>query len=164
MALKTIRFGQGLPRTPLLFFFDNSKPDFQIYFTTKQNIVNNNLKQKTGNLEIHCTRGDLSWTRHLLVNLEKTGFSWKTGFFGPIWQLRGFWQDRSVRKNGAQLYGPRVSSFLSHRIVKSLTFMIFGKLEFQCTRNGFRNPPFCPGSIQDTFIMFSSISHHHIFQ
>ena len=31
---------------------------------------------------------------------------------------------------------PRVSNFLSHRIVKSLTFRIVGKLEFQCIRNG----------------------------
>jgi hypothetical protein len=93
----------------------------------------------------------------------KTRFSWKTGFVNPMWQLRGFWQDRSERKNGAQLYGPRVSNFLSHRIVKSLMFMISGKFKFQCTRNGSQNPPFCPGSIQDTFITFSSIYHHQIF-
>ncbi len=75
-----------------------------------------------------------------------------------------FWQDRSARKNGAQLYGPRVSNFLSHRItlVNSLTFRIYGKLKFQCIRNGPQNPPFCPGSIQDTFIICSSISHHQI--
>ena len=36
-------------------------------------------------------------------------------------------------------------------------------LEFQCTRNGPQNPPFCPGSLQDTFIIYSSISHQHIF-
>ena len=28
-----------------------------------------------------------------------------------------------------------------------------GKLEFQCNRNGSRNPPFCPGSPQNTFII-----------
>ena len=39
-----------------------------------------------------------------------------------------------------------------------------GKLELQCTRNGPQNPPFCPGSLQDTFIIYSSISHQHIFQ
>ena len=39
-----------------------------------------------------------------------------------------------------------------------------GKLELQCTRNGPQNPPFCPGSIQDTFIIYSSISHNHCFQ
>ena len=36
-------------------------------------------------------------------------------------------------------------------------------LEFQCTRNGSQNLPFCPGSLQDTFIIYSSISHQHIF-
>ena len=30
-------------------------------------------------------------------------------------------------------------------------------------RNGFENLPFCPGSLQDTFIIFSSISHQHIY-
>ena len=78
--------------------------------------------------------------------------------------IEGVWQDRSVRENGAQLYGPRVSNFLSHQIVKSLVFRIYGKLEFQCTRNGSQNPPFCPWSPQDTFIIYSSISHHHNFQ
>ena len=37
-----------------------------------------------------------------------------------------------------------------------------GKLELQCARNGSQNLPFCPGSLQDTFIMYSSISHQHI--
>ena len=88
-------------------------------------------------------------------NSEKTGQNENTAhvfFFCPILQLRGFWQDGSVRENGAQLHGPRVSNFLSHRIVKSSIFMIFGKLEIQCTRNGHQNPPFCPGSPQNTFI------------
>ena len=31
------------------------------------------------------------------------------------------------------------------------------------TRNGPRNLPFCPGSLRDTFIIYSSISHQHIF-
>ena len=39
-----------------------------------------------------------------------------------------------------------------------------GKLELQCTRNGIQNPPYCPGSLQDTFIIYSSISDQHIFQ
>ena len=42
-------------------------------------------------------------------------------------------------------------------------FMIFGKLTFQCTRNGHKNLPHCPGSILDTFIIYSSISHQHNF-
>ena len=59
--------------------------------------------------------------------------------------------------------GSRVSNFLSHRIVKSLTFRIHGKLKCPCTRNGNQNHPFCPGSVQDTFIIFSSISRHQIW-
>ena len=90
----------------------------------------------------------------------KTGFSWKTGFVDPILQLRGFWPDRSVWENGAQLYGPRVFNFLSHRIVKSLTCRIYGKLKFQFTRNVYQNPPFCQG-LSRTPLSFSSISHHH---
>ena len=44
-------------------------------------------------------------------------------------------------------------------------FSLFsGKLTFQCSRNGPQNPPFCPGSLQDTFIIYSSISHKHIFR
>ena len=43
-----------------------------------------------------------------------------------------------------------------HRKVHFSTFS--GKLTFQCTRNGPQNPPFCPGSPQDTFILYSSIS------
>ena len=39
-----------------------------------------------------------------------------------------------------------------------------GKLTFQSTRNGPQNPPFWSGSLQDTFIIYSSISHQHIFQ
>ena len=39
-----------------------------------------------------------------------------------------------------------------------------GKLKLQCTRNGSQNPPYCPGSLQDTFIIYSSISHQHVFQ
>ncbi len=69
-----------------------------------------------------------------------------------------------MQENGAQLYGPRVSNFLSHRIVKSLTFRIYGKLKVQCTRNGTQNTQFCPGSIQDAFIICSSISRHQMFQ
>ena len=67
-------------------------------------------------------------------------------------------------KWGAQLYGPRVSNFLSHRIVQSSICMMLGKLEFQCTRNGPQNPPCCPGSPRNTFIIFSLIFQNHIFQ
>ena len=42
--------------------------------------------------------------------------------------------------------------------------MIFGKLTFQCNRNCPQNLTYCPGSIQDTFIIYSSINHQHISQ
>ena len=40
--------------------------------------------------------------------------------------------------------------------------MISGKLSFQCTRNGPQNLPYCPRPIQNTFHIYSSISHQHI--
>ena len=49
-----------------------------------------------------------------------------------------------------------------HRKVNFSTFS--GKLTFQSTRNGPQNLPFCPGPLQDTFILFSSIFHQHIFR
>ena len=49
-----------------------------------------------------------------------------------------------------------------HRKVNFSTFS--GKLRFQSTRNGSQNLPFCPGPLQDTFIIFSSISHQHIYR
>ena len=39
-----------------------------------------------------------------------------------------------------------------------------GQLELQCTRNGPQNPPYCPGSLQDTFVIYSSISRQHVFR
>ena len=49
-----------------------------------------------------------------------------------------------------------------HRKVHFSTFS--GKLTFQSSRNGLQNPPYCPGSLQDTFIIYSSISHQHNFR
>ena len=49
-----------------------------------------------------------------------------------------------------------------HRKVNFSTFS--GKLTFQSSRNGPQNLPFCPGSLQDTFIILSSISHQHNFR
>ena len=40
-----------------------------------------------------------------------------------------------MRKIGAQLYGPRDSNFLSHRIVTYLFSRIYGKCKFQCIGN-----------------------------
>ena len=49
-----------------------------------------------------------------------------------------------------------------HRKVHFSTFS--GKRTFQSSRNGIQNPPYCPGSLQDTFIIYSSISHQHLFR
>ena len=49
-----------------------------------------------------------------------------------------------------------------HRKVNFSTFS--GKLTCQSTRNVPQNLPFCPGSLQDTFIIYSSISHQHMFR
>ena len=54
----------------------------------------------------------------------------------PHIAIEGVLTRQKCAENGAQLYGPRVSNFLSHRIVKSLICMNFGKFEFQCTRDG----------------------------
>ena len=72
---------------------------------------------------------------------------WRTRYFLGSRKRRGGvgtrkpeadkWQDRSVRKNGAQLCWPRVSSFLSHRIVKQEVRLIIvpGKTYFRQTKN-----------------------------
>ena len=66
MALKTLRFVQGLPGTPLLFFFDISKPDFPKIISRKSTI------SKSGNLKIgkprftnKCPDSLTSTNRHL---------------------------------------------------------------------------------------------------
>ena len=69
-----------------------------------------------------------------------------------------------MRKNGAKLCGTWVSSFLSHRIVKSLTFMITVNRHFNVLDLVSQITPFCPGSIRDTFIISPPISHHQISQ
>ena len=87
------------------------------------------------------------------LNLFVSGYFINSNF--NAWPLRASWQDRNERKIGAQLYGSRVSNFLSHRIIKSLTFKIYGKLKFQC-----RNGPQNPHSVQGLSRTPLSISHH----
>ena len=41
--------------------------------------------------------------------------------------------------------------------------MVSDKLEFQCSKNGHQNLPYCLRSIQNTFIFYSSILHQQIF-
>ena len=67
---------------------------------------------------------------------------------------------RSIRNFSLELS----QGLVLHGIRKSYFSTFDGKLESQCIRNGSQNPPFCPWSLQDTFIIYSSISHQHVFQ
>ena len=69
--------------------------------------------------------------------------------------------DRTDRTKTAQQLFARFG-LTWHRKVHFSQFS--GKLTFHSTRNGPQNPQFCPGSLQDTFIIYSSISHQHIFR
>ena len=69
--------------------------------------------------------------------------------------------DRTDRTKTTQHFFARFG-LTWHRKVHFSTFS--GKLTFQGSRNGPQNPPFCPGSLRDTFIIYSSISHQHIFK
>ena len=100
----------------------------------------------------------------IVSNLEFWGFSKKLFFFG---NLKLNWGCLGISGRCA----PAVRCYLENfsrfggiwgRKVQFSTFS--GKLTFQCSRNGPQNPPFCPGSFQDTIIIYSSISHQHIFQ
>ena len=72
--------------------------------------------------------------------------------------FRGFQEDRTDHRSYLQSFSRFGGTW--YQKVHFSTFS--GKLTFQCTRNGTQNPPFCPGSHQDTFIIYSSISHQHI--
>ena len=57
---------------------------------------------------------------------------------------------------------PRRVCLTGHQKVHFSTFD--GKLEFQCIRNGNQNHQFCPGSPQNTFIIFFDIKKPDVFQ
>ena len=71
---------------------------------------------------------------------------------------------RGERTDHTQLFSRTLAGFcLTGR--QKVQFSTFdSKLEFQCTRSGSQNPPYCPGSLQDTLIIYSSISHQPIFR
>ena len=100
------------------------------------------------------------FSRHLLVNLGFLGFSQKLFFHYFKWNSGGLGVSRRT--------APTIRSYMQsfsrfgltwHQKVHFSTFS--SKLTFQSSRNGIQNPPFCPGSLQDTFIIYSSISHQH---
>ena len=108
----------------------------------------------------------------VLVHLWQTTNwkNWKNRFFHKNWFVHNSgWNwgglevsrvtARTVRKTAQQFFARFGLTW--HRKVHFPTFS--GKLTFQSTRNGCQNPPFCPGALQDTFMIYSSISHQHIF-
>ena len=102
-------------------------------------------------------------TRLLLVNLEKWVF--RKNLFFQYFKLNA--GRLGVSRRTAPIIRCYLQSFSRFgdtwgRKVHFSTF--FCKLTFQCSRNGPQNPPFCPESLQDAFIISSSISHQHIFQ
>ena len=64
---------------------------------------------------------------------------------------------RGERTEHTQLFSRTLAGFglTWHQKVHFSTFD--GKLESQCTRNGNKNNPFCPGSLQDTCIIYSNL-------
>ena len=104
------------------------------------------------------------YTRHLLVNLKKSSFPQKVK---KLWFRLKLGRSRGVREertDHTQLFRRTLAGFglTWHRKVHFSTFS--GHVTFQCTRNGIQNHPFCPGSLQDTFIIYSLIFQQHIFQ
>ena len=93
-----------------------------------------------------------------------------------FWVFHKYWFFQYFKRNSAGLgvsrvTAPTIRCYLQsfsrfggtrYRKVHFSTFS--GKLTFQSSRNGLQNLPFCPGSLQDTFIIYSSISQQHIFQ
>ena len=95
------------------------------------------------------------------MNLGKLCFFSKNLFFHYFkWSSGGL----GVSRRTARCYLQSFSRF-GGTWGQKVHFPTFdGKLTFQCNRNGPQNPPFCPGSLQDTFIICSSLSHQHNFQ
>ena len=103
-------------------------------------------------------------TRHLWVHLEKMGFHGKLDLLTPYGKWGGFGKTEMSRNTLRNFIDPRSATICLTKKPNLFKFMICGKLTFQCTRNGPQNLPYCPGSIQDTFIIYSSISHRHVFK
>jgi len=99
--------------------------------------------------------------RHLLVNMGFWGFSQKLFCFHDLkWNSGGL----GVSKRTAPTVRCYLQSFIRFggTWCQKVNFSTFsGKQTFQCSRNCPQNHPFCPGSLQDTFIIYSSISHQH---
>ena len=122
----------------------------------------------TPNLTPNRTQTYSNWyqlnTGLLLVNLGKLGFFHKNWFFHYFkWNSGGLGVSRRTAP-AVRCYLQSFSRFGGTWYQKVHLSTFSGKLTFQSTRNCTQNPPCCPGSLQDTFIIYSSISHQHIFQ
>ena len=118
---------------------------------------------KHGTVIIVRTQTKTCHPKDLLVNLKKLGFSQKLFFHNFKWNSGGLGVSRRTAPT-VRCYLQSFSRF-GGTWYQKVNFSTFdGKLTFQCTRNGLQNHQFCPGSLQDTFIIYSSISHQHIFR
>ena len=109
----------------------------------------------------------------ITTNLGQHGRRTKIQLLGPMGPM-GKNKTLKMHKRGSHFvkrtaptircYLQSFSRFGGTRCEKVHFSTFSGKLTFQCTRNGSRNPPFRPGSLQDTFIIYSSISHQYIFR
>ena len=99
----------------------------------------------------------------MLVNLEKLAFHKNCFFYYFKWNSGGLGVSRRTAPT-IRCYLQSFSRFGGAWYQKVHFSTFDGKLTFQCSRNGLQNPPFCPGFLQDTFIIYSSISHQHIFR
>ena len=95
------------------------------------------------------------------AKLEKSSFSQKLFFLViQVGRSRGV---RGERTEHTQLFSRTLAGFGLTWHQKDHFSTFDGKLELQCTRNASQNLPYCPGSFQDTFIIYSSISHQRNF-
>ena len=129
-----------------------------------QNNINTRPKvQGVSEPQLYFFLSFLSLAKDLLVNLENLVFHKNCFFHYFKWNSGGLGVSRRTAPT-IRCYLQSFSRF-GGTWGQKVHFSTFpGKLTFQCTRNGPQNPPFCPGSLQDTFIIYSSISHQHIFQ
>ena len=85
-------------------------------------------------------------------------------FLSPYGNGGGFDKTEVCGKMVRDFMGPWSPIFCLTKLSNLFIFMISSQLTFQCTRNGPQNLPYCPGSIQDTLIIYSSISHQPIYR
>ena len=109
-----------------------------------------------------CFRSSPSRQNGLNCHMEQNLFFHKNWFFHYFkWNSGGLGVSRRTARS-VRCYLQSFSRFGGTWGRKVHFSKFSGKLTFQCSRNGPQNLPFCPGSLQDTFIIYSSIFHQHI--